>query len=66
MQVLYQLSYGPEGCVRHPECWWDSPQATRHSGRPEGLAWRLLSIQRDQSGRSHWWGGVSDLAPHCQ
>jgi hypothetical protein len=45
------------GCVRHPECWWGSPQATRHSGRPEGLTWRLLSIQRDQSGPSHWWGG---------
>ena len=49
MQVLYQLSYGPVGCVWHPECWWGCPRETRHSGWPEGLAWRLLSLQRDLS-----------------
>ena len=59
MQVLYQLSYGPVGCVRHPECWWGYPKETRHSGRPEGLARRLLSLQRHWSGRSHWWRGVT-------
>ena len=34
MQVLYQLSYGPVGCVRLRECWWGDPRETRLSGWP--------------------------------
>ena len=34
MQVLYQLSYGPVGCVRLRECWWGDPRETRFSGWP--------------------------------
>ena len=63
MQVLYQLSYGPVGCVRRPECWWGCLSVTRHSGRPEGLAWRLLSLQRGRSGESPVIVALSDLAP---
>ena len=34
MQVLYQLSYGPVGCVRLRECWWGNPRETCLSGWP--------------------------------
>jgi len=51
------------GCVRHPECWWGCPKETRHSGRPEGLARHLLSLQRDRGRAVPTGGGVSHLTP---